>query len=159
MNFLLFCWNFEFRVGEERNVVVIFIFSLSYSFRTYFCLKWSQNGIFKIFEFFCYFFGIFYFALGRNETEWYFLYSLFPDIFHPILAWNECIMVYINFFNFIAIFWEFLITRLVGIKRNDNFYFVTSSSFSNLFLDRNEAIMVFFLIFLLFLWNFLFRVG
>ena len=41
-------------------------------------------------------------------------------------------------------FWEFLITRRVGIKRNDNFYFLSFSSFSNLFLAWNEAIMIFF---------------
>ena len=141
---MVFCWNFQLRVRQERNGMTIFIFSLSHHFPTYLGLKWTHNGIFFIFELFCYFFGIFYFAMGRNETERYFLYSLFLGIFQSILAWNECIMVYINFFNFIAIFWEFLITRQVGIKRNDNFYFLSFSSFSNLFLARNEAITVFF---------------
>ena len=103
----LFCWNFQLRVRQERNGMTIFIFSLSHHFRTYFGLKWTHNGIFFIFQLFCYFFGIFYFATGRNETERYFLYSLFLGIFQPILAWNECITVYFNFFNFIAIFWEF----------------------------------------------------
>ena len=51
--------------------------------------------------------------------------------------------------------------RRVGTKCNDNFYFISFSSFSNLFLACNEAIMVFFnfLIFLLFFWNFLLCVG
>ena len=35
--------------------------------------------------------------------------------------------------NFFAIFLEFLITRRAGTKRNDNFYFLSFSSFSNLF--------------------------
>ena len=130
---MLFCWNFQLRVRQERNVMIIFIFYLSHPFPTYFRLKWRHNGIFYFFEFFYYFFGIFYFAPVRNKTEQYFLYSLFPDIFHPILAWNEAIVVVLNFLNFFAIFLEFSITRRAGTKRNDNFYFLSFSSFSNLF--------------------------
>ena len=114
-NFLnFFAISLEFSItrpaGTERNDN--FIFSLSHHF----------PGYFSFFNFICYFFGIFYFATCRNATERYFLYSLILGIFQPILAWNEGIMVYFNFFNFIAIFWEFWITRRVGIKRNDNFY-------------------------------------
>ena len=162
----------------------IFIFSISHHFPTYFGLKWTHNGIFFIFEFFCYFvgifnyatgrngteweflfslfpiifqpifawneaimvffsfsnffYGIFYFASGRNKTERYFLYSLFPGIFHPILAWYEAIVVIFNFFNFFAILLEFSIMRPAGTERNENFYFLSFSSFSNLFwLERN----------------------
>ena len=131
--FLLFCWNFQLRDRQERNGMRIFIFSISHHFPTYFGLKWAHCGIFFIFQLFCYFFGIFYFASGRNETEWYFLYALFPGIFHPILAWNEAIVVFFNFLNFFAILLEFSITRRAGAKRNDNFYFLSFSSFSNLF--------------------------
>ena len=45
---LLFC-NFLLRFGQERNGMIIFIFSLSQSFLTYFGLKWSCNGIFIFF--------------------------------------------------------------------------------------------------------------
>ena len=46
---LLFFWNFLFRVGLEQNETIIFIFSLSQPFPTYYGLKWSHNGIFLIF--------------------------------------------------------------------------------------------------------------
>ena len=42
-------------------------------------------------------------------------------------------MVFFNFFNLFAIFLEFSITRRVGMKRNDNFYFLYFSAFSNYF--------------------------
>ena len=54
--------------------------------------------VLNFFEFFCYFFGIFYYALGRNETERQDLLSLFRGIFQPILALNEAIVVFFNFF-------------------------------------------------------------
>ena len=38
-----------------------------------------------------------------------------------------------NFLNFFVFFLEFSITRWVGTKRNDNFYFLYFSAFSNLF--------------------------
>ena len=82
--FLQFCWSFQLRVGQERNVMIIF-------------------------------------------------FSLFLILFQPILAWNEAIMVLFSFSNFLAIFLEFSITRRAGTKRNDNFYFLSFSSFSNLF--------------------------
>ena len=44
--FLLFFWNFVLRVGLGRNGRIIFIFSLSHPFPTYFRLKCSHNGIF-----------------------------------------------------------------------------------------------------------------
>ena len=106
------------------------------------------------------FFEIFYFASGRNETEWYFLYSLFLDLYQPILAWNEAIMVFFNFLNFFAIFLEFSISRRVGTERNDNFYFLSFSAFFNLFWLEMKPYW-YFLIFwnsLLFYWNFLLRV-
>ena len=59
---------------------------------------------FNFFEFFCYFFGIFYYALGRNETERQYLLSFFPSLFQPILALNDAILAFLNFLNFFAIF-------------------------------------------------------
>ena len=69
--FLLFFLEFSItrRVGTEQNGTITFIFSLSYPFPTFFGFKWSHNGIFYFFQFFCYFFGIFYYASGRNEVE------------------------------------------------------------------------------------------
>ena len=52
--------------------------------------------LFIFFEFFCYFYGILYYALGRNETERQDLLSLFLGIFQPILALNEAIMVFFS---------------------------------------------------------------
>ena len=73
--------------------------------------------VLNFFEYFCYFIGIFYYALGRNETERRYLFSIFLGIFHTILAQNETLMVFFNFFNFFAIFLEFSITRQVGTER------------------------------------------
>ena len=47
-------------------------------------------------------------------------------------------MVYFNFLNFFAFVFEFSITRRVGTKRNDDYYFLPFSSLSNLFwLEKN----------------------
>ena len=135
---MLFCWNFQLRDRQERNVMIIFIFSLPHPFPTYFGLNWTHNGIFFIFEFFCYFVGIFNYATGRNGTEWQFLFSLFLIIFQPVLAWDEPIVAFFSFFNFFAIYLEFSISRRVGTKRNDTFYILSFSAFSNLFwLEMN----------------------
>ena len=133
---LLFC-NFLLRVEQEQNGMIIFIFSLSYPFPTYFQLKLSHNGNF---EFFCFFLGSFYYALGGNGTEWntstILIFSL-SHLFQLILVWNEAIMVFFNFLNFFAIFMEFSISRRVGTERSDNYYFPSFSALSNLFwLER-----------------------
>ena len=63
---------------------------------------------FNFFEFFCCFFGIFHHALGSNETERQYLFSFFLGLFQPILALNEAILSFFNFFlNFLAIFLKF----------------------------------------------------
>ena len=80
--------------------------------------------VLNFFEFFCYFFAIFYYALGRNETERQDLLSLFLGIFQSILALNEAILVFFNFFNFLAIFFEFYIRRRVGTERNGTIIFI-----------------------------------
>ena len=55
-------------------------------------------------SFFCFIFEIFYYAMGRNETERQYLISFFLGLFQPILALNEAIMVFFNFLNFFPIF-------------------------------------------------------
>ena len=82
---------------------------------------------------FCYFFGILCDMSGMEETKGEFLFSLCLIIFHPIFAWNDAIMVFFNFSNFVAIFLKFSITRQVRTKRYDNFYFLSVSWFSNRF--------------------------
>ena len=59
---------------------------------------------FNFFEYFCYFFGILYYALGMNETEQQYLRSFFLGLFQPVLALNEAILAFFNFLNFFAIF-------------------------------------------------------
>ena len=56
---------------------------------------------------------------------------------------------------------EFSITLRVGMKRNDNFYFLTFPAFSNLFwlIMKPHWYFLIFWIFLLFSWNFLLHVG
>ena len=104
--FFLLLWNFLLRVGKERNGTIIFIFSLSHPFPTYFGLKWRHNGFF--FPFFEFFLQIFYYASDWKETERQFLFSPFLGLFQPILAWNEAIMVFFSLLNFFAFFfWIF----------------------------------------------------
>ena len=83
--------------------------------------------------FFCNFFGVLYYGLGRNWSEGKFLFSPFLGLYQLVLAWKEAIMVFFNFLNFLAIFLEFSITDRVGNDRNDNFYFHSFSAIPNLF--------------------------
>ena len=55
--------------------------------------------------------------------ERHYLFSIFLGIFHPILALNEAIMVFLNFF---AIFLELSTTRQVGTERNETIIFIFS---------------------------------
>ena len=87
----------------------------------------------EFFYFFAIFFGIFYFASGRNETEQQYLLSFFLGLFQPMLALKETILAFFNFLNFFAIFLELKIMRQEGTKRNDNFYFLSFFAFSKLF--------------------------
>ena len=65
-------------------------------------------------------------------------------------------MIFLNFLDFGTIFLELPITRRVGMKRNDNFYFLSFSPFSNLFrLEINPyGYLLLLQILLLFFWNF-----
>ena len=138
------------QVGTEWNRTIIFIFSHFRPIPTYYGLKWSRNGIFKFSEFFCYFFGIFYYVSSRNETERNdkFLFSLFLGLFQPFFALNEATLVFFNFLKIFLIFLEFSIMRQVGTELNKTIIFF--SLFFGLFqhiMAWNETTMVF--------WNFL----
>ena len=154
---MLIFWNFLLSVAKERNETIIFIFSLFQPFPTYFGLKRSHNRGFLFFEIFCYFFGIFYYALGGNETERHFLFSLFLDPFQPILAWNNATMVFFDFFEFPFLFLEFSLTRPVGREWKENFYFSLSRPFPTYFGLKwcHNGIFLIYWIFLLFFLNFL----
>ena len=98
MEFSITCW-----AGTKRNETIIFIFYISNPFPTYFGLKWTIMVLLLFFELFYYFYGIFYYALGRNETERKYLFSFFLNLFQPILALNEAILAFFNFLNFFGI--------------------------------------------------------
>ena len=133
---MLFFFNFRLCIRSQRNETIIFVFFLSHPPSSYSGFKWSHNDIFNFFQFLYYFVGIFYYALGRNETERKYLFSFFLGLFHPILALNDVIMIFINFLNFFAISLEFSITRQVGTERNYNFYFLSFSfSFNRFWLE------------------------
>ena len=70
-------------------------------------------------------------------------------------------MVFFNFLNFFTIFMVFSITLRVGTIRNENFYFLSFSDFSNLFwlVMKSQWYFLLFLNFFLFFWNFLLRIG
>ena len=113
------------RMLLERNRTIILIFSRSRPFPSYFVFKRSHNGIF---EFFCYFFGIFYYGCGWNGKEQKFLFSLVLDLFHPILSSKEAIIVFFNFLNIFAIFLNFVLR--MGLERNGTIIFIFSRSHS-----------------------------
>ena len=133
-------------------------------------LDWNKAIMvfFNFFQFYCYFFGIFYYASSKDETKQYFLFSLsqsfptyflfslFLSLFQPILAWNEAIKVFFNFLNFFAIFLEFSITVRVRTKRINSFFFLFFSVFSKLlWLEKKPKTNFWiFWIFLLFFWIF-----
>ena len=110
---------------------------------------------------FFYFFLIFYYASGRNGTDRKFLFYLIHILFQPIFARNVAIFLVFYILNFLAIFLKFYITHWVGTKRNDNFYFFSFSSISNLlWLEmKPQWYFLIFRIFFLFLWNILLRDG
>ena len=130
---MLFFWNFLFRTGWERNEMIIFIISLSQPFPTDYGLKRSQNGIFLIFRIFQLFFLNFKLCVWTERIGTIIFFSLFLGLPQSILDWKEVIMYILNFLNFVTIFLEFSITRRVGMKPNNNFYFLSFSAFSILF--------------------------
>ena len=162
MNYLGIFFEFYIRrrVGTKRNDNFYFL-PFSSSFNLWW-LEMEPSWYFvNFFEFFCYFFWIFYYALGRNEAERQYLFSLFLVLFRTILASNQAKIRFFNFLNFFAIFLEFSITRRVGTKQNDNFYFLSFSTFSNLFwleIKKKWYFLIFWIIWEFFL-NFILDVG
>ena len=155
---MLFFWNFLLRIGQERNGTIIFIFSLSQPFPTYFGLKWGSNGnflIFKIFLQFC--FGIFYYTSGRNGTErndnFYFL--SFPAFSSLLWLKMKPQWYFLIFWIFLPFFKNFL-SRL-GQEWNGRiiFIFSPSRSFPTYFGFKWSHIGIFliFWIILLFFWE------
>ena len=120
------------RVGTEWNDNFYF---LSFSAFPQSISAW-KDAIMVFFNFlnFLLFFWNFLFLVRHERNRTLILFSLFLSLFHPTLAWNEALIVFFNFLNFFAIFLEFSITRRVETKRNYNFYFLSFSTFSNLFL-------------------------
>ena len=106
--FDIFFLNFLSHLGSEGNGTIIFILSLSPPFATYFGLKWSLG----IFLFFLLFF------LNFVLRMW--------------LERNGTIIFLFSRFDFFAIFLEFPITHQPGTERNDDFYLLSLSAFSNL---------------------------
>ena len=120
------------RVGTKRNCNFYFLHSSAFSNLFWLGIN-PQWYFFDFLIFFFSFFGIFYYLSGKNGTERQFLFFLFLSLLQSILAWNEAITISFNFLKFFAIFSEFSIALWVGTKRNDNFYFLSSLAFSNLF--------------------------
>ena len=121
---------------------------------------WNEAIVvfYNFLNFFSHFFEIFYNAveLERNGMI-IFIFPLskpFPTYFGLKVGHN-------GISSFFAIFFRFYITRRMGTKRNDNFYFLSFSAFSYLFwlVLKPQRYFLIFLIFWLFYWNFLLRVG
>ena len=149
---MLFSLNSLFRVAEELIETIIFIFSFS----TFPNLVWpvkKPEWCFSVFWILLLFFGFFDYRLGRNWTEWLFLFSLFLGLSPPVLAWREALIMFYSFMNFFAIFLEFSVSGRVGIDRNDNSYFLSFLVFPNLFWleEKPYSCSIIFWIFLLFL--------
>ena len=142
MNFFttFIVFSITLRVGTKRNDNFYFRFFSAFS--NLFWLVMKPQWYFLIFWIFFYFFGIFYYASVRRGTErngTIIFISRFLILFEPILARNVFILVFFNFLNFFVIFLAFSITHQVEMKRNDNFYFLSIPSFSNLFwLEMNS---------------------
>ena len=104
----------------------IFFFSLSWRFPTYFGLKISYDGVFKSFEFFCYFLGIFYFGSGWDQSKLFFFslsFSAFPNFFWIEMKLWWCFLI---FWIFSLFFWNFLLQ--VGSEPNGMIFFIFSLS-------------------------------
>ena len=123
-------------VGTKRND--IFYFPYLSSFSNLLWLEMNHNRICFIFWIFYYFYGIFYYASGRNGTEWndnfYFTLShLFPTYFG--LNWiHNGIFKFFEFFCRNEMerrdnFWHewYFLTR-IGQERNGTIIFIFSLS-------------------------------
>ena len=128
-----FCFFLEFSntswVGTHWNDFFLFLFFFSSLSRpSQLILAWKEATMvfFYFFEFFCYFFWIFYFGLGRNSLERSFFslsYSAFPNLFSLFLGLPQHILPRKAAIIVFSIFLEFSITGRVGTPRNDFFFF------------------------------------
>ena len=110
--------------------MIIFFFSLSHPFPSYFALKFSHSSIVLYFEFFFIFLKFCISSrLERNRMiTFIFTHSRpFPTNLGSKRSHNG---VSFNFLNFFSIFFEFSMSRRIGTERNYNFYFLPFSSFS-----------------------------
>ena len=90
------------------------------------------------------------------------MFSPFVSLFQLILVWKEVITGFFNFLKIFAIFLEFSFTRWMGTKRNDNFYFLYFSAFSNLFwleMKPQWYYLIFWFFFIFFFWIFYYPSG
>ena len=129
------------RVGTERNDNFYF---LSFSaFSNLFWRKMRPEWYFLIFQFCCYFFGIFYYGTGRNRMERQFLFSLFLCLPQSILTWKDTIMVFLSFLNFLLFFWNFQFHVEQGRNRTLIFIFSLSQSFPSFFRLKRSRNYIF----------------
>ena len=140
-----------------------FYYFLSFSaFPILFRLEMKLWWCFLIFWIFLVFLFSFLLRVGKEHISTIFIIlSLSRPFSHSILAWNEAMLVFSNFFEFFCYFFKISITSRPGTHRNDFLYFFSFVAFPNLFSLEKKLWWYFliFKIFLLFFWNFLFRVG
>ena len=128
LNFLAIFLEFSIpsRVGTHRNYFFFNFLSFS-AFRNLFRLEKKLWWCFQIFWIFSLFFRIFYYGSRRHTSERFFLFSLFHDISHRILAWKEAMMVFSNFLNFFCYLFEIFYYGL-GRRKSEWFFFIFSLS-------------------------------
>ena len=125
--FGIFCYTLG-RNGTEGNDNFYF---LSFpAFSSLLSIKMKPQWYFLIFWIFLLFFWNFLLRIGpkRNGTI-IFIFSLYQ----PLPTYFGLKRIVNGIFNFFGIFLEFSITHRAGMKRNNNFYFLSFSASSNLF--------------------------
>ena len=144
LNFFLLFWNFLLPVWKERNRAIIFIFSLSQHFPTYFGLGWIRNGFFQFSQLFLLFFWNFVLPVGKERNvAIIFSFSLsqrFPTYFS--LEWSRN-----GIFQFLEFFCYFFGIFSFPSGRNETKRYFLFSHFLSLFqhiLAWNEVVMVSF---------------
>ena len=130
-------------VGTEQTDNFYF---LSFSFfPALFWLKIKPKFDFLIFWIFLLFFCNFLLRVGweRNGTIIFIFMISHPPSTYGGLKWGHN-GIFLIFMNLFALFLEFSITRWVGTKRNENIYFLSFSTFSNLFWLQMKPYWLFF---------------
>ena len=130
-------------VGTKRNNN--FYFPYFSSFSDLFWLEMSHYRISFIFWIFYYFYGIFYYTSGRNETKrndnFYFLsFPAFSNLFWLIMKPQWYFLIFWIFCYFFGIFYY-----TSGRNETEQYYlFSLFLSLFQLILASNEAVMVLF---------------